>query len=149
MIPINDLHSAIWFQITNENNSLVNDWTVLSDVCLDWTLTGTINWDQSGSGSNGNEEVPQSSKTRASPSVAVLCHIQNTYWWWFYHSTVGEFYFPSWQDGSSKTSSDIYIYIYIYVIQASFVENDGTLFAIFNFIFSRLLVIFLVLGSRW
>ena len=35
------------------------------------------------------------------------------------------------------------------VIQASFVKNDGTLFIIFNFIFSRFLVIFLVLGSGW
>ena len=42
----------------------------------------------------------------------------------------------------------IYIYIYIYIyIQESFVKDDGTLLIIFNFTFSSLLVIFLVLGS--
>ena len=34
-------------------------------------------------------------------------------------------------------------------IQADFVKDDGTLFIIFNFIFSSLLVIFLVSGSWW
>ena len=53
----------------------------------------------------------------------------------------------------------IYIYIYIYIeecifrqqviIQVSFIKDDGTLFIISNFIFSRLLVIFQVVGSRW
>ena len=48
----------------------------------------------------------------------------------------------------------IYIYIeeYIFrqqvIIQANFVD-DGTQFIIFNFIFSRLLAIFLVSGSTW
>ena len=47
---------------------------------------------------------------------------------------------------------NIYIEEYIFwqqVIQASFVKDNGTLFIIFNFIFSSLLVIFLVSGSRW
>ena len=35
------------------------------------------------------------------------------------------------------------------LFQARFVEDDGRLFIIFNFIFSLLLVIFLMLGSRW
>ena len=53
----------------------------------------------------------------------------------------------------------IYIYIYIYIeecmfrhqiiIQVSFVKDDGTLFIIFNFIFSSFLVNFLVSISRW
>ena len=34
------------------------------------------------------------------------------------------------------------------IIQASFVKDDGTMFVIFNFIFSRLLVIFLVSGKH-
>ena len=53
----------------------------------------------------------------------------------------------------------IYIYIYIYnfeecifrlqvIIRASFVKDDRTLFIIFNFSFTRLLI-FLVSGSRW
>ena len=39
------------------------------------------------------------------------------------------------------------VHICIY-IQASFVKDNGTLFIIFNFILSRLLVIFLLSGSR-
>ena len=50
----------------------------------------------------------------------------------------------------NHTHTHTYIYIYIYTyIQASFVKDDGTLFIILNFTFSRLLVIFLVSGSRW
>ena len=44
----------------------------------------------------------------------------------------------------------IYIEVCIFkqqVIQVSFVKVDGTLFISFNFIFSRLLIIFLVSGS--
>ena len=56
----------------------------------------------------------------------------------------------------THTHTHIYIYIYIelcifmqQVIQANFVEDDGTPFIIFNFIFSGLLVIFLVSASGW
>ena len=53
----------------------------------------------------------------------------------------------------------VYKYIYIYIeecifrqqdiIQARFVKDDGTLFIISNFIFSKYLVIFLMSVYRW
>ena len=49
---------------------------------IDETLRGTTTPDQSGPGSNVNEgvlHIPQSSKTEASPSDAISCHIQDTH----------------------------------------------------------------------
>ena len=83
---------------------------------------------------------------------------------WFICSTKSMLYM-----GSYPITITIYIYIYIYiyifffffffsegcifrqqvVIETSFIEDDGTLFIIFNWNFSSLLLIFLVLGSRW
>ena len=53
----------------------------------------------------------------------------------------------------------IYIYIYIYIqecifsyqviIQANLVKDNGTLYIIYNFISSRPIISFRVLGSGW
>ena len=69
---------------------------------IDGTLLGTTTPEQSGPRSNGNEgvlQIPQSSRTRASPSDAVESHIQDTFWREvlpFCRDAIGIFYSPSW-----------------------------------------------------
>ena len=76
----NNLHTAVLFHITNNNNNCYNNYPSkslnISIWHIDGSLTGTIYSGQSGLGSNVNEGVLyifQSPGTGASPLDAVLC----------------------------------------------------------------------------
>ena len=85
----NNLHTALWFQTTNDNNSM----EMIRQFIWprDGTLTSTIPLGKRGPESNGNEEYSTFSKLQNWSLTIKYSHIHNTKWFQVLRSNTNNF----------------------------------------------------------